>query len=62
VSGLAARIDATRFAIGLSLTDLHLWRPFQRALADPAKAQAALLQRILNDNAASTFGRQHRSR
>jgi hypothetical protein len=60
VSGLAARIDATSFAIGLSLTDLHLWRPFQRALADPAKAQAALLQRILNDNADSAFGRRHK--
>jgi hypothetical protein len=59
VSGLAERVDATAFALGLSLTGLHLWRPFQRALADPAKAQAALLQRILGDNADSAFGRRH---
>ena len=58
MSGLADRIDAAAFTLGMSLTDLHLWRPFQRALADPAKAQAALLKRILRDNADSAFGRR----
>lgn len=59
MSGLADRMDAAAFTIGMSLTDLHLWRPFQRALEDPAKAQAALLKRILHDNADSDFGRRH---
>ena len=35
------------------------WRAFQSALYDPAAAQTAVLQRILQANADSRFGRRH---
>jgi hypothetical protein len=47
--------------LALALTAAH-WadrRAFEGAVADPAAAQASLLRRLLRDNAATVFGREH---
>ena len=44
---------------GMALYGWRFWRPLDRAAADPRRAQAAVLRRILAANAATTFGAAH---
>ncbi|MBE9558248.1 MAG: GH3 auxin-responsive promoter family protein [Proteobacteria bacterium] len=60
MNGFADRLSQAAFTAGMRFTDWHLWGPFQRALADPAAAQASVLARILGANAETAFGRHHR--
>jgi hypothetical protein len=54
VSATAAIVN--RANLGLAMP---AWLRFQRALRDPARAQTAILQRIVHENASTEFGRSH---
>jgi hypothetical protein len=54
IDARAAAANAAHLAAGLPA-----WRGFRSALEDPGAAQEAILRRILRENAATAFGREH---
>ena len=49
----------TAFDAAMRINRRRYWPPLEQATADPALAQAETLQRILDQNVATTFGRSH---